>query len=111
MLALKRPPLFPARAPRAAVNISAHLLLADDRVVGVRLRNLSSRGFLGHTSLPLDAGTWLGVELVGYGILRAVVCWSEDGEFGCQFRSKIDLARLGRAVTANPVGCTLFQHA
>lgn len=88
-LGLKRPPRFAARRPRAAVDFCAELLLPDDRVIDVIVRNVSESGFMGACRTAVRAGTWLGVDLPGYGIARAVVRWSEDGEFGCQFRKPL----------------------
>lgn len=91
-LSLKRPPRFLPRSPRYAVEIGACLMLADDRVIPVTIRNLSPHGFMARCPVELARQTWLGVELPGYGIARARVRWSEDGEIGCQFRRPIAAA-------------------
>jgi len=93
-LGLKRPARFPSRRPRAAVAIATELLLPDDRVIDVMLRNVSESGFMGACRTAVSAGTWLGVDLPGYGIARAIVRWSEDGELGCQFRKPLPAAVL-----------------
>jgi len=85
-LHLKRPARFSSRDPRTAVDFDTDLLLPDDRMIDATVRNLSARGFMARCRTRLRAGTWLGVDLPGYGIARAVVRWSEDGELGCQFR-------------------------
>ena len=93
-LALKRQPLFRSRLPRTAVRIGTRLLLPDDRLLDVTIRNLSEMGFMAECSQPLAVGTRLGVDLHGLGIIQAFVRWSEDGELGCQFRRRIDMLSL-----------------
>lgn len=88
-LHLKRPARFSSRDPRTAVDFDTDLLLPDDRMIDATVRNLSPRGFMARCRTRLSAGTWLGVDLPGYGIARAVVRWSEDGELGCQFRKPL----------------------
>ena len=88
-LSLKRPPRFLPRTPRYAVEVGACLLLGDDRVISITIKNLSPHGFMAVCPLELHRQTWLGVDLPGYGIARARVRWSEAGEIGCQFRRPI----------------------
>lgn len=88
-LGLKRAPRFASRRPRIAVAIATELLLPDDRVIDVTVSNVSELGFMGACRITVSAGTWLGVDLPGYGIARAVVRWSEGGELGCQFRKPL----------------------
>jgi hypothetical protein len=88
--------------------LRTHLVLADDRVVAISVRNISPDGFMGECGTPLAQGAWLGIDMPGYGIARAVVRWSGDGEIGCKFRRKIDLARLGRARARGSSSAGLF---
>lgn len=96
-LSLKRPARFSSRAYRRGVSIPAALLLRDDRVLEITVRNLSPRGFMGQCGAPLEEGDRIGIDLPGYGIAPAVVRWSEDGEVGCQFRRPIDVDRCEQA--------------
>ena len=110
-LLLKRPPRFSPRTPRSAVYFGACLVLEDERVVPVTVRNLSPEGFMASCSIALPPRTWLGIELPGYGIVRAWVRWCEADELGCQFRAPIDLDRLKRCLTAQDQPAGLFRAA
>ena len=107
-LSLKRPARFEARSPRAGVTIPACLLLADDRVLDVTVRNVSAQGLMAECDQPLPKGTWLGVDLPGFGIARAVVRWSEQGEVGCSFRDPLDIERFSMAAMAGAKSGSLF---
>jgi len=96
-LSLKRPARFAARTYRRGVSIPAALLLRDERVLEIVVRNLSPSGFMGQCAAALGEGERVGVDLPGYGIAPAVVRWSEDGEMGCQFRRPIDVDRREQA--------------
>ena len=93
-LSLKRSSRYAPRGPRVAVELGTSLLLPDDRVVPVVIENLSANGFMAKCGGELAANTWLGVELPGCGIVRALVRWAEDGEVGCQFRKPIELDKF-----------------
>lgn len=109
-LSLKRPPRFACRAYRHGVSIPAALLLADDEVLAVTVRNLSARGFMANCHARLGEGAWVGVDLPGYGIARAVVRWTDDGEIGCQFRTPVDVEQC-MALAAQTSRGGLFARA
>lgn len=90
-LALKRPPKFDARRPRTAVWMPTVLLLPDNRELPVRLRNISSAGFMGESVRDLRSGMSLGVEIPAYGIVRATVRWSAEGRLGATFDMPLEL--------------------
>jgi hypothetical protein len=98
-LSLKRPARFNSRAYRRGVSIPAALVLRDERVLEITVRNLSPRGCMGQCAAMLGEGEWVGIDLPGFGIAPAVVRWSEDGEVGCQFRRPIDVDRCEEAST------------
>lgn len=93
-LSVKRPARFPPRKPRAAVAIDAWLLLPDDEVAPIEVRNISTDGFMGEAPVEISPGTSFGIVMPGCGIVRASVCWSEDGEIGGQFRRPLSVERL-----------------
>lgn len=107
-LALKRPARFASRAPRSGVRIPAWLVLTDDSVVPVTVRNVSKRGLMAECGRALEPGTWLGIDLPGFGIARAVVRWCSDGELGCQFRQPFDIERFGEVAMAGSPPSALF---
>ena len=93
-LSLKRQSRYAPRGPRMAVDLGTSLVLADDRVIPVTIHNLSATGFMAKCGRSLPANTWLGVELPGFGIVRARVRWNEEGEIGCQLRKAIELDKF-----------------
>lgn len=93
-LSLKLPARFPARKPRVAVEIEATLLLPDDGVAPISIKNISAEGFMGETPAEIAEDAWIGVALPGCGIVPARVRWNTAGELGAQFRSPLDLERL-----------------
>ena len=103
-LVLKRPPRFPPRAPRTAVNIETEILLPDDRILPFSVVNLSELGFAGYCTSPVSPGTCMGISLPGYGIARAVVRWAEDGELGCRFRNPLPSSGLCLVNVRFPAG-------
>lgn len=90
-LSLKRPPKFDARRPRTAVWMPTVLLLPDGRELPVRLRNISSAGFMGESVRDLRSGLSIGVEIPAYGIVRATVRWSAEGKLGAHFEVPLAL--------------------
>lgn len=90
-LSLKRLPKFDSRRPRTAVLMPTVLWLPDDREMPVRLRNISSAGFMGESPGDLQSGMSLGVEIPAYGIVRATIRWSEDGKLGAYFDTPLEL--------------------
>jgi hypothetical protein len=108
-LSLKIPARFPAREPRASVDIQATLLLPDDGVAPVAIRNISAEGFMGETPIALGVGDAIGVALPGCGIVRASVRWARHGEIGAQFRGLLDLDRLQHGAPDDDSVRTLFE--
>ena len=109
-LVLNRPPRFPPRAPRTAVNIETEILLPDDRILPFSVVNLSELGFAGYCTSPVSPGTCMGISLPGYGIARAVVRWAEDGELGCRFRNPLPLSGLCVVNVRFPAGIARFGY-
>lgn len=108
-LSLKLPVRFPPRKPRASVQIEASLLLPDDEVAPISIRNISADGFMGETHVEIQVDAWVGVALPGCGIVPARVRWNDAGEMGAQFRWPLDLERLQQDPFAQASERTLFQ--
>jgi hypothetical protein len=108
-LSLKLPARFAPRKPRAAIAIEATLLLPDDEVAPISIKNISADGFMGETGAEVAADAWIGVALPGCGIVPARVRWTVDSELGAQFRRPLDLDRLRPDASADAEGQRLFQ--
>jgi hypothetical protein len=109
-LSLKLPARFAPRKPRAAIEIASSLLLPDDCVMPVVIKNISPDGFMALCASAMAADTWVGVAIPGRGILPAVIRWSNaDGEFGAQFRRPLDLERVLQETSAEADGRALFS--
>lgn len=109
-LSLKRAPRFAPRELRAAVVVDSLLLLPDDQVVTVTIRNISASGFMAYGAADLQPDTWFGVAIPGCGIVRAQVRWSEAGAMGAQFDRRFDLEQLEQC-PVDEVGTIRFLDA
>ena len=83
-------------APREARMriIRAALLHHNGRVIGARLRNISSGGALVECREELPVGAQIRLDFAAGGLIDAEIRWSEGTQFGCQFRQKFELKLL-----------------
>ncbi len=79
------------RRARAPVSIPSNLLLPDDRELDCLVRDLSEEGFMAHLSDHIEPGTWLGLSLPNYGIVRAQIRWCKGGRIGGLFDRHLQL--------------------
>jgi diguanylate cyclase (GGDEF)-like protein len=86
-------PQFPPREPRVRI-IRAALLHHGGRVLGARLRNISSGGALVECREELPVGAEIRLDFAAGGLIDAEIRWSQGTQFGCQFREKFDLRLL-----------------
>lgn len=93
-LSLKILGRFSPRAPRAALVIDTWMLLPDDRLVQVLIKNISPAGFMGETSSHLEPGMAFGIVIPRQGIFRGSIRWSDAGEIGGKFDRPVNLACL-----------------
>jgi diguanylate cyclase (GGDEF)-like protein/PAS domain S-box-containing protein len=97
------PAQFPPREPRMRI-IRAALLHHHGRVLGARLRNISSGGALVECREEMPVGEQIQLDFAAGGLIDAEVRWAKGTQFGCQFREKFDLKLLQPAKSApNPV--------
>jgi diguanylate cyclase (GGDEF)-like protein/PAS domain S-box-containing protein len=90
---------FPAREPRMRI-IRAALLHFHGRVLGARLRNISSGGALVECREELPVGARVQLDFAAGGLIEAEIRWTQGTQFGCQFIDKFDLKLLQPAKTA-----------
>jgi diguanylate cyclase (GGDEF)-like protein len=86
-------PQFPPREPRVRI-IRAALLHYQGRVLGARLRNISSGGALVECREELPVGAEVELDFAAGGLIDAEIRWTKGTQFGCQFREKFNLKLL-----------------
>jgi hypothetical protein len=87
------PEQLPPREPRMRI-IRATLLHYQGRVLGARLRNISSGGALVESREEVPVGAEVQLDFAAGGLIDAEIRWSQGTQFGCQFREKFDLKLL-----------------
>ncbi len=93
------PVQFPPREPRMRI-IRAALLHYQGRVLGARLRNISSGGALVECREELPVGAEIQLDFAAGGLIDAEVRWTKGTQFGCQFKDKFQLKLLQPAKPA-----------
>ena len=81
------------REPRHRLMRRAIALIRGE-TVELKLRNISSKGAMAESDLPLTPGTEMTIDIVGVGPVQGLVRWSQQGRFGLQFLEEFNLARL-----------------
>ncbi|HSQ99103.1 MAG TPA: EAL domain-containing protein [Sphingomicrobium sp.] len=81
------------REPRIRI-IRATLLHYDGRVLGARLRNISSGGALVECREEMVVGAAVQLDFAAGGLIDAEVRWTKGTQFGVQFREKFNLKLL-----------------
>jgi hypothetical protein len=87
------PAQYPPREPRMRI-IRAALLHHPGRVLGARLRNISSGGALVECREEMPVGAEIQLDFAAGGLIEAEVRWTKGTQFGCQFKEKFDLKLL-----------------
>jgi diguanylate cyclase (GGDEF)-like protein/PAS domain S-box-containing protein len=93
------PAQYPPREPRMRI-IRAALLHHQGRVLGARLRNISSGGALVECREELPVGAEIQLDFAAGGLIDAEVRWTKGTQFGCQFKEKFNLKLLQPAKPA-----------
>ena len=84
---------FAPREPRMRI-IRAALLHYQGRVLGARLRNISSGGALVECREELPVGAEVLLDFAAGGLIDAEIRWTKGTQFGCQFKEKFNLKLL-----------------
>ena len=87
------PAQYPPREPRMRI-IRAALLHYQGRVLGARLRNISSGGALVECREELPVGAQVQLDFAAGGLIEAEIRWTKGTQFGCQFAEKFNLKLL-----------------
>lgn len=87
------PGFKPRRAARLAVAGSADLSPQNLYKVQVRVRDLSSSGFMAECAEPIRIGSYVSLDIPGIGPVHAQVRWQIGVRMGGMFLDPISLAR------------------
>jgi diguanylate cyclase (GGDEF)-like protein/PAS domain S-box-containing protein len=87
------PAQLPQREPRMRI-IRAALLHHHGRVLGARLRNISSGGALVECREEIGVGAEIELDFAAGGLVAGKVVWTRGTQFGVQFSEKFDLKLL-----------------
>ncbi|MEO5772590.1 MAG: EAL domain-containing protein [Sphingomicrobium sp.] len=94
---------LPPREQRVRI-IRAALIHHEGRVIGARLRNISSGGALVECREEFPVGAPIGLDFGAGGVIAAEVRWGKGTQFGCRFVEKFNLRLLqtGKPTGAEP---------
>jgi diguanylate cyclase (GGDEF)-like protein len=96
-LAKKGAATLPEQAPQRELRIRiirAALLHYQGRVLGARLRNISTGGALVECREPVEVGANIRLDFAAGGLIDAEIRWTKGTQFGCQFKEPFDLRLL-----------------
>jgi hypothetical protein len=99
------PAYKPRRSPRMAVTGSAVLRSDDLYDVEVRVRNVSTCGFMAQCAVPVRIGSYVSLDVPGIGPVHAQVRWQIGFTMGGMFLDPISLDRCEWTATraASPI--------
>jgi hypothetical protein len=87
------PGFTPRRAARVSVEGTASLTPHDLYKVEVKVRNVSSAGFMAECAEPVRIGSYVMLDIPGIGPVEAQVRWQIGVKMGGMFLDPISLAR------------------
>lgn len=101
------------RDERRKLELETGGILSSGEESNVLVHNISATGLLLETSLPLDAGESLEIDLPEAGLVRARVVWRSGILFGCQFDEPLSVGPLSATQLAGsaPLGPEIGQPA
>jgi predicted RecB family nuclease len=83
----------PRRSPRLAVAHETQMRSSDAYTVEVRVRNVSTCGFMAECAQPARIGSYVILEVPGIGPVHAQVRWQIGINMGGMFLDPISLTR------------------
>ena len=87
------PPLRPRRTARHAVERMSNLRSQHWYEIEVKVRNISTRGFMAECAAPVQIGSYVSLDVPGIGAVQAQVRWQLGKTMGGLFLDPISLAR------------------
>jgi len=80
------------RSPRTRVSGTAALRHQNDFAVEVKIRDVSTEGFMAECPDPVRIGSYVAIEVAGIGPVKAQVRWQLGDRMGGQFVDPISLS-------------------
>jgi len=87
------PSLRPRRGARLPVETVSNLRSQHWYEIEVRVRNVSTRGFMAECAAPVQIGSYVSLDVPGIGPVQAQVRWQLGGAMGGLFLDPISLVR------------------
>ena len=81
----------PRRSPRIAIEGQAALNAQSRFEVEVKVRNVSTCGFMAECAVPVQIGSYVSLDVPGIGQVSAQVRWQVGGRMGGMFLDPISL--------------------
>jgi diguanylate cyclase (GGDEF)-like protein len=104
------PAQLPPREPRIRI-IRAALLHYEGKVLGARLRNISSGGALVECREEMPVEAMVQLDFGVGSLLDAQVRWTKGTQFGCQFQEPFNLKLLQQPPKASPASAATMAPA
>jgi hypothetical protein len=98
------PDLTPRRARRVEGGGAASLADENRGGIPVTIRNMSSAGFMAECAEPVRIGSYVSLEIPGFGTVEAQVRWQIGRRMGGMFLDPVTLARCDWAAEKPPAG-------
>ncbi|HEX8641593.1 MAG TPA: PilZ domain-containing protein [Allosphingosinicella sp.] len=86
-------PLKPRRSPRITVDDRANMRAENWYQVEVKVRNVSTSGFMAECAQPVQIGSYVSLDVPGIGPVHAQVRWQLGRTMGGMFLDPISLSR------------------
>jgi hypothetical protein len=81
------------KARRVPVSIAANLRHGVGETAEIEIKDLSFYGFSAMSAAPLEAGSYVSVELPAIGAVRARIAWVRGESFGALFPTAVDVRK------------------
>ena len=81
------------KARRVPVSIASRLRYGGDKLAEIEIKDLSFYGFSASGAVPVDAGSYVSVDLPAIGLVRARIAWIRGGTFGAVFPTAVDVRK------------------
>ena len=87
-------------APRRIVNFTAYVRQMKTEIAEIKVTDLSTDGCKFRCNRDLDEAAEVWLKISGTGARRARIVWSDEGQFGCEFLSPLDVATVEQLAAA-----------